>query len=125
MERHSLMHTKVCTKCKRELLFEEFHKNTKTRDGLRSDCKRCKAVSDRKAKYGIHNNKYKDLYAEQKCLCAICLIPLAKVRVCVDHDHSTGKIRGLLCEKCNTGLGLFRDHPVIVSRAVQYLEKNK
>lgn len=40
----------------------------------------------------------------------------------VDHEHSTGKIRGLLCQECNTGLGKFRDNPLFLANAIKYLE---
>jgi hypothetical protein len=118
------MKTKVCTKCKREQTLDEYHKDSRKPLGYRSECRSCKSVTDRKVRYGLHDDRYKGIYREQKGLCAICLIPLGKVRVCVDHDHSTGSVRGLLCPKCNTGLGLFRDHEVIVTRAAEYLKKH-
>ena len=43
----------------------------------------------------------------------------------IDHDHNTGKVRGLLCISCNTGVGLFKDSPVILTGAVRYLEDGK
>lgn len=105
-------------------MLDEFHRDNRRSSGYRSECRACKSVLDRKVKYGIPDEKYREIYREQKCLCAICLIPLAKARVCVDHDHATGDVRGLLCNKCNTGLGLFRDHEVIVTRAANYLKKH-
>jgi len=42
----------------------------------------------------------------------------------VDHDHKTGKIRGLLCKRCNVGMGYFKDDPSILKKAVRYLEEN-
>jgi hypothetical protein len=47
------------------------------------------------------------------------IVPLA-----VDHDHKTGKIRGLLCRNHNTGLGLFRDDPAIIRQAAAYIERH-
>jgi hypothetical protein len=59
--------------------------------------------------------------------CAICELSfdLPKVVMCVDHDHSTGKVRKLLCRKCNTGLGLFRDELKVLTSALKYLEAHK
>ena len=55
----------------------------------------------------------------QAGLCLICkLAPAA----CVDHDHTTNQIRGLLCHNCNKALGLFRDNAAVLARAVSYLE---
>jgi len=57
--------------------------------------------------YGITPEFYQGLFETQKGRCLICFEPQKKM--CVDHDHVTGKIRGLLCRKCNTGLGAFDD----------------
>jgi hypothetical protein len=54
--------------------------------------------------------------------CGICLTPLAEVsKICVDHCHTTGAVRGLLCNRCNQGLGYFGDDPDTLVRAAQYL----
>src|SRR5579859_4229687 len=55
--------------------------------------------------------------------CDIC--GLKNLRVCADHDHSTGKTRGKLCVSCNAGLGMFRDDECIMWRAIQYLEQHR
>jgi len=62
------------------------------------------------------------LYKEQRGLCAICKRDEATVgTLCLDHCHETGKIRGLLCRKCNTGLGMFHDNLENVLAASEYL----
>lgn len=77
--------------------------------------------------------QYKDLLQKQKGLCAICLgnetskdWQTNKFRaLAVDHEHTTGKIRGLLCSSCNKALGGFRDNEQILHNAIVYLRKNK
>ena len=68
------------------------------------------------------------MFKEQNGVCAICGSPEVSDRnsnLCVDHDHETGKIRGLLCNKCNRGLGYFLDNPKILKNALKYLLKHK
>jgi hypothetical protein len=57
----------------------------------------------------------------QNGLCAICKIVPPRGRLCVDHNHVTGKIRGLLCDGCNMAIGNFREDPVRMKRAIEYL----
>ena len=71
--------------------------------------------------YGLTKEEVIEMRAEQNSTCPICMRPTK--RFCVDHDHETGKVRGLLCYRCNTGLGLFYDNLDVVKRAVGYLEK--
>lgn len=82
--------------------------------------------------YKLSWDTYEYLFYEQSGACAICSTPLklhagiehgVEVAV-VDHNHTTGKVRGLLCTKCNTALGLLKDSPSILHRAQIYLETN-
>lgn len=79
------------------------------------------------AKYGITSQEYKELESSQSGVCAICW---GKDRDCrnrplsVDHDHSTGKVRGLLCGHCNKALGLLNDNLSTVEKAFRYMEKH-
>lgn len=67
---------------------------------------------------------YEKLLEAQGGVCAICGIPPTPKRaLCVDHCHSTGKVRGLLCTKCNRTLGQYGDNPVLLRRMAQYLEQ--
>jgi hypothetical protein len=77
------------------------------------------------APYGITPEGYDSMLAEQDGRCAICrtLEPGRNFFV-VDHDHDTGKVRGLLCVKCNSGLGMFDDDPVVLMHATQYLTRS-
>lgn len=68
------------------------------------------------------------MVAAQKGVCAICGMPESSKgssRLAVDHDHITNKVRGLLCTKCNTGLGVFVDNTLFLSKAIEYLEYHK
>lgn len=80
-------------------------------------------------RYGLSEDQYAQLLQDQHGVCAICGKPETSVRMgrtralAVDHDHRAGDVRGLLCRRCNTGLGLFFDDPATLRRAALYLEK--
>ena len=78
--------------------------------------------------YGITEECYAKLLAEQQGRCAICNTdtPTGKWKVfAVDHCHHTGKVRGLLCNECNRGMGLLRDSAELLEKAAAYLRKHK
>jgi hypothetical protein len=70
--------------------------------------------------YGISRADYDALLVRQGGLCAICRKP-SKLRLCVDHCHFTGMIRGLLCRKCNSGLGCLGEDQRALVAALAYL----
>jgi hypothetical protein len=72
--------------------------------------------------YGLSMEQYETLLAKQGGVCAICARPPAEPPV-VDHCHETGTVRGLLCRKCNFGLGLFGDDQSLLAAASAYLKK--
>lgn len=74
-----------------------------------------------KKKYGISLEQYDAMLAKQGGVCAICGRPPGRRRLAVDHCHKTKRVRGLLCYKCNYGLGVFRDDPVRLAKASAYL----
>lgn len=74
--------------------------------------------------YGIGLKEYHDLRRKQKGVCLICQRYFG-TRLVVDHNHNTGKVRGLLCYACNTGLHLFDRGPRIVHRVLNYLSKGE
>ena len=84
-----------------------------------------KSVQDRRLRkqYGIGNDDYEQLKSLQGDKCAICGEEQNDKRLAVDHNHDTGKVRGLLCEKCNRGLGLFCDNVDLLEKAVTYLRE--
>jgi hypothetical protein len=74
--------------------------------------------------YGITLEEYRKLFQEQNGVCAICgKLELIKWKsLSVDHNHSTNKVRGLLCNHCNTGLGKFKDNIITLEKAIEYLK---
>lgn len=136
------MTTKICTQCHLEKDLESFSIHNGFKDGRNSKCKSCKTSNQRKGykdgrykatpwtyekhlkeKYGLSFEEFTSMLETQIGLCKICLLPMDKPNV--DHCHLTGKIRGLLCVKCNTGLGKFNDDPELLKVALQYLIENK
>lgn len=74
----------------------------------------------RKTRYGLTLENYEQMLAEQGGKCAICRVRTATD---VDHCHNSKKVRGVLCSRCNLGIGNLRDNPAIVERALEYLRK--
>lgn len=74
--------------------------------------------------YGLTQEEYDSLFDQQLGFCAICHQAPGKRGLAVDHHHLTGKVRGLLCDRCNTGLGLFRDMPMWLRQAADYLDEH-
>ncbi len=72
-------------------------------------------------KYNMTESEYDWLLKEQNGRCAICYREPKGRRLAVDHNHRTGKIRGLLCGKCNAGLGLFDESIDVLKEAARYL----
>jgi hypothetical protein len=82
-------------------------------------------------RYGITPEQYDAMLAEQGGVCAICGNEETSVRgpfktrfrLSVDHDHATGKVRGLLCQKCNRSIGLMNDDVDLLKKAIYYLQE--
>jgi hypothetical protein len=85
---------------------------------------------NRRYVYGVTNDELEQMLIAQDGRCALCPRDIAfdhprrSRRPNVDHDHSTGKIRGLLCLPCNTGIGLLQDSPSLLEKAAAYLRKH-
>jgi len=143
-----LLMEKTCCTCKQTLPLKDFYKRGENREKTRSDCKKCTlekhsqygfinyAVSKRrhlKDDFNITLEYYDDLVRKQNNKCAICkqeetALTNNKSRIkslCVDHCHKTGKIRGLLCQKCNLILGIMKDNTELFKECTNYLEINK
>lgn len=112
-------------------------------DGISRQCKECKKqyeitrrkqhpeiyrAYELKAHFGMTIEEYNEKLATQNGVCAICKQPETRVRegrvlpLCVDHSHASEQNRGLLCFRCNTGLGYFQDSPELLIAAAQYLK---
>lgn len=74
--------------------------------------------------YGITIDDYKNLLEKQGGVCAICSNKDSKFSLAVDHCHKTGKIRGLLCSRCNFSLGNFNDDIELMNKAIEYLNEH-
>lgn len=145
---------KTCCKCKILKATKEFRKLgsrthlSESRGGYCSTCLICekagfrayyvkmggkspeKRLRDRIAvyqqKYGITLEEYEELLAKQYGKCAICAgHSIAGRKLSVDHDHTTGKVRGLLCVNCNAALGQFRESREVLLKAYKYLEAHE
>lgn len=128
------LHSKTCTDCNTSKPTSDFYKGT-------AKCKPCygerrkiwKKLNKDKAKqydrkwalkkhYGLSELDFRSMIDQQQGLCAICK---QEKTMCVDHCHSTNKIRGLLCKSCNLGLGSFADDAERLQAAIEYLNAHK
>lgn len=128
---------KRCTDCQKVLPIQMFSVSKSALDGRQSRCKACgkkcrrpeqNRIYNLRHKYGISEDKYIKLLVAQGRRCAICQTasPGGQGNVFhVDHDHATGEIRGLLCTKCNTGIGHLNDDPDRLEAAAKYLRRYK
>jgi len=132
--------TKICTKCGKEKVLGEFYREPSHKNGLQPWCKICmnratkkryntpegkKIVWERDLKnlYGITFDEYNAIFEKQNGGCKICGKKLLNGRqLDTDHDHKTGEVRGLLCSKCNRGLGCFEDNPNLLEAGAMYLK---
>lgn len=96
---------------------------------VRENPEAAKAMARRanlKYEYGITPEQYDQMLEAQGGVCAICKLPereRRQVRLCVDHDHVTGKVRGLLCRACNVALGKFQESVEVIRAALAYMER--
>lgn len=120
---------KFCTGCDCWKLMDEFHKQTSAKDGRQSMCIACKKLlrnkeADRKAffwsRYRLRPADIAQMLELQANSCAICQSPFDG-EYHIDHDHKTGKIRGILCRKCNIALGYYEYLKQHGKRVKQYL----
>ncbi len=114
---------KTCRECGVGKNLTEFHIR-KDSGKHRNECKTCHTDKQMVRKYGIDLSTYDRMFKEQDGVCKICSLPQKSnrnERLAVDHCHETGKVRGLLCDSCNRGIGLLKDDYRIIERAASYL----
>lgn len=125
---------KTCPTCGCSKPLTDFPRNRSTGDGRGCYCKPCHNKRNRetvrrlygnsrhyhlRGKYGIGAAEVDDMIRQQGGLCAACR---KRPATQVDHDHKSGRVRGILCLNCNAALGAFKDDPRIVWAAIEYLE---
>ncbi|ANA86198.1 holliday junction resolvase [Gordonia phage Lozinak] len=112
-----------CISCDTWKSTDHFNSHKARRNGLDNKCKECDADRKLRARYGISFAEYAEQLLEQGGKCAICgTAPDDGSKLHVDHCHTTGKKRGLLCSQCNTAIGLLKEDLNLLSRAADYLE---
>lgn len=126
---------KRCPKCGEEKPLTSFHRSKRRKDGRQSTCADCMKImrrttqrgSDLKRKFGITVDQYDSILLSQNNGCAICGDSKNRGgnRLAVDHDHDTGRVRGLLCHRCNTAIGLFSDDIELLKSAIYYLIRSE
>ena len=129
---------KTCSKCRVAKPIDEYYFVKRTQKHTAA-CKQCTCVDAKRwreanpelfrqairknqllRQYGISIEEYDALRESQRGACAICgATPVTNLHV--DHDHTTGKVRGLLCRACNTALGMFQDDASILGKAIDYI----
>jgi hypothetical protein len=143
------MDTKKCGHCKEILPLTNFHACKREKDGKQQWCKSCRkswkreerleyfkeryhADKDKyldnfyKKNYTLSLQEYNEMLEQQKEVCKICKEPcVTGRRLAVDHCHSTGKVRGLLCTRCNSGLSQYKDRVDLLQNAIDYLMEAK
>jgi hypothetical protein len=133
---------RTCMTCGEEKLSTEFYVRNKKTGVRHSSCKECDKVrvksrhkenpertknNDLKRLYGITLEEHTQMYEEQNGVCATCKKPGDGKwkKLCVDHDHETGKVRQLLCRRCNMILGQAYDDISLFEEYIKYLKKHK
>ena len=130
---------KICSSCKEAKYLKDFSKNKSRPDGHHTQCKLCRSkykpseesrkknnerlrIWNRFKATGFTQEDFESKLAEQGGKCAICeTTDSGSMAFHADHDHKTGQKRGVLCHKCNTGLGLLKDDINILCSAINYI----
>jgi hypothetical protein len=137
-EDHPYKNGRNCTDCGVFKLASEFQleNDIKALGGvtLRAQCKPCREHIKWKTfivrTYGITAEDYYNMLADQNNKCAVCESEevnnsrISSGKLFIDHCHTTGKVRGLLCSKCNHGIGLLNDDTALLQKAIEYLNKS-
>lgn len=133
--------TKICNDCGKEKTLDRFHVDRSNKDGHCRRCKSCESLrgkkryadpeyrenkvkANRERRTGLEQRLYLLLLEEQQGVCAICKEAPTSRPLYIDHNHTSGKIRGLLCNSCNLGIGLLKDRVEVLQNAISYLMRD-
>lgn len=124
--------TRKCSKCNIVKNLDLFYNDKNKPLGKSYLCKSCSKAKKRnneiRKNYGITQQEYEEILKSQNYECAICGRSDTGIertnRLSIDHCHDTGKVRGLLCNWCNQGLGMFRDDSSLLDKAISYLKES-
>lgn len=124
---------KCCPRCQLVKSVEDFNRDSGRVDGRNIWCRDCCRTHRQeradyyrdyefRRRYGISLAEYDEMYRAQGGVCAICEQGcIQKSNLAVDHCHTTGAVRGLLCGRCNQAIGLLREDLTLLRRAAEYL----
>ena len=134
---------KRCCHCKKVKPVEDFHRDKTTSDGLNRRCNICDGESNKayyqskhesepeyyqnqhlKTRFGITLADYDKMAEIQNGVCAICSeseVRKDRARLSIDHNHETGKIRALLCDRCNRLIGIAKEDIILLNKVIKYL----
>jgi hypothetical protein len=115
-----------CPTCQQAVAHQDYIRNSALPSGFGTRCKACHNRLSKAAywlrRYGLTREAVDQLRRDQGNACGICGDPDPQH---LDHDHATGRIRKLLCQRCNQGLGLFRDEPYLLQVAALYVKGHR
>ena len=121
----------ICKKCKNKMKEDRLKDKNKRSDKYIIKRAKISRKTRLRVKYNMTIEEYDNLLLLQNNVCKICFKEETAVNfkgniqmLSVDHCHTTGKVRGLLCSNCNTGLGMFKDNPEYLENAIKYLKEN-
>lgn len=122
---------KICYTCNNNLTIDKFSFNNQSYDKLNRNCNTCQYLKSACSRYKISIQDLIQLIEESKLLCGICTKQLVlpnnrnnkEDTICIDHNHITNKVRGILCQDCNRAIGIFQDDTNRLNNAVKYLNK--
>ena len=128
------METKTCSNCGLTKPVDQFYSRTypSGNKGYQHNCKACAAEirgkyykphSKIRYQLGLTVEEVEKIIAPQTC--KACGAKGSKARLCIDHNHNTKEVRGLLCHNCNTALGLLKDDKNRIKQLLQYLEQTE
>ncbi len=121
----TINHNRYCKICNELKPLTEFYKSN-TKSGRRATCKPCYLKKEFNGFYrgkNITRIEYENILIQQNNKCKICNDTLIDDRLSfIDHNHDTNEVRGILCPKCNTALGLIRENITILKNMIKYLK---